>query len=282
MTNGAARAHGLRSDLAAVRAGPDLRPHREHWVWNANRLLDGFGEREHGQAAPAAGRLCGQRVSLPIDNHAKVPRCQRNHSSEPDGAGLCQHCGQHLHDSTDHNGPNGCALLGRRDLFGQRGAAHGGDDGWDFQYADAGRAVALDRRPERHVSDGVYAPAGRGWESRTRGCPNGDGTWSSTGTHAASPSDTDMRSFAMTNDSRRAKSQGDGDLHERSDVQYAAGFGSSGRRASGAARRQHSIRARRGQHHDAAGIWPIGMMETRSGSFDDLRSAEFDGGNGKR
>jgi hypothetical protein len=28
--------------------------------------------------------------------------------------------------------------------------------------------------------------------------PNGNGTWSVTGTHTASPSDTDMRSFAMT------------------------------------------------------------------------------------
>jgi hypothetical protein len=28
--------------------------------------------------------------------------------------------------------------------------------------------------------------------------PQGNGTWSSTGTHTASPSDTDMRSFGMT------------------------------------------------------------------------------------
>ena len=105
--------------------------------------------------------------------------------------------GSNLHDSTDHNGPNGahCSAGG---LFpgsiARRMAEATDGTSTTMMLAEQSDWIAGQKGTFRTA----FSPSGPWMGIKNLRLPRGDGTWSSTGTHAASPSDTDMRSFAMT------------------------------------------------------------------------------------
>jgi prepilin-type N-terminal cleavage/methylation domain-containing protein len=105
--------------------------------------------------------------------------------------------GSNLHDSTDHNGPNGAHC--------SAGGIFSGSVARRMAEVTDGTSNTLMLGEQSHWIAGqkgtfrtAFSASGPWMGIKNSRLPNGDGTWSSTGTHAASPSDTDMRSFAMT------------------------------------------------------------------------------------
>jgi prepilin-type N-terminal cleavage/methylation domain-containing protein len=105
--------------------------------------------------------------------------------------------GSNLHDTTDRNGPNGahCSAGG---LFPGSVARRFAEctDGTSntMMLGEQSNWVAGQKNTFRLA----FSASGPWMGIKNWRLPNGNGTWSVTGTHTASPSDTDMRSFAMT------------------------------------------------------------------------------------
>jgi prepilin-type N-terminal cleavage/methylation domain-containing protein len=105
--------------------------------------------------------------------------------------------GSNLHPTTDHNGPNGahCSAGGIFPGSIARRLAEVSDGTSNtMMLGEQSNWIAGQKNTFRTS----FSASGPWMGIKNPRLPNGDGTWSATGTHTASPSDTDMRSFAMT------------------------------------------------------------------------------------
>jgi prepilin-type N-terminal cleavage/methylation domain-containing protein len=105
--------------------------------------------------------------------------------------------GSNLHDSTDHNGPNGSHC--------SAGGLFPGNIARRFAEASDGTSNTLMVGEQSHWIANQknnfrtgFSTSGPWMGVKNSRLPSGNGTWSTTGTHDASPSATDMRSFSMT------------------------------------------------------------------------------------
>jgi prepilin-type processing-associated H-X9-DG protein len=105
--------------------------------------------------------------------------------------------GSNLHESTDHNGPNGghCSAGGIVSGNVTRRFAEITDGTSNtLMLSEQSNWVA----GQKNVWRTAFSSSGPWMGSKNPRIPNGDGTWSITGVHAASPGPQDMRSYVFT------------------------------------------------------------------------------------
>jgi hypothetical protein len=105
--------------------------------------------------------------------------------------------GSNLHVTTDHNGANGshCSAGGLFPGSVARRLAEATDGTSNtIMLGEQSNWIAGVKNTFRTA----FSASGPWMGIKNSRLPKGDGTWSSTGAHASSPSDTDMRSFSMT------------------------------------------------------------------------------------
>jgi prepilin-type N-terminal cleavage/methylation domain-containing protein/prepilin-type processing-associated H-X9-DG protein len=105
--------------------------------------------------------------------------------------------GSNQHQSTDHNGPNGshCSAGGLFTGVMPRRLAEATDGTSNTMMLGEQSAWVAGKKD---VYRNAFSDSGPWMGIKNTRIPNGNGTWSSTGSHDANPSTTDMRSFSMT------------------------------------------------------------------------------------
>jgi prepilin-type N-terminal cleavage/methylation domain-containing protein len=105
--------------------------------------------------------------------------------------------GSNIHESTDHNGPNGghcsaggivCGNVNRRFAEIPDGTSN------TLMMSEQSSWVA----GQKNVWRTAFSASGPWMGSKNPRIPHGDGTWSITGTHMASPGPQDMRAYVFT------------------------------------------------------------------------------------
>jgi prepilin-type N-terminal cleavage/methylation domain-containing protein/prepilin-type processing-associated H-X9-DG protein len=105
--------------------------------------------------------------------------------------------GSNLHQSTDHKGANGghCSAGGLFTGNLPRRFAEASDGTSNtMMLGEQSHWIANNKTTMRTA----FEPSGPWMGVKNPRIPNGDGTWSSTGSHSTSPNDADMRSYGMT------------------------------------------------------------------------------------